>query len=459
MMRKKLVVAILCILLMFGSTACGAGSDEERDVNSSVPTSDIYVEVVVPGATPSESGKVSEDFDSETSQEVNTSTGKVPELAYQSYQVELDYDLVKELPEVPALSELEDAINSEQVPKVFQSIYNKKAIAGELDEDNLVAFCINYKEAFPVLYEDDIYSFDGIGVFQNEGTLVLTAVDNRTAYFLSISPDGKKTRDSFFLDYDEAEYPNLELLGSTSWCSVCYDTNTSQFVCMRDGKEAGERVDVSLREVLDLKEEIAPSSSYSFCLGYVDRQNQFIYPIMQKSSNGISFQLYKVGPYTEEADTSRPHFYSADTSNGVRYKVYNSVFYTLPNDCVDHFSAMGRCIVACVNTESVKISEHHIDFSKLTNVTLGSGDGWEDVSAYQGDICLWGSYKSNGCDIDEMIENNLFEEYIQQDNIFSDRMHEDTGLNFQSTPTYFCSDWNQASKIIEYSNTNKISSP
>lgn len=329
MIKKILCLFMFIVTLIL--TGCGE-SRTAREVEES--TTEVHTPSEFYGAIELTGGIADELLDLKVCS--ITENEETPEGLY-DWQIELTEEMFQSLPDVPDWNSTDAYI---QFLKGFKpsdeilKIYNRKKDMDELLSGYLHLFYqgedINY---IPPYYDGKFYSS---AMFKQNNCLVRGYQDfDRTIQMiysdghseevkLDIIPEGCTLLTT--VSVHEDRYSNF-LQGF----SICYDKENSEIVCVRFDEEIGERVKISSEDIEELffnKEETIETDDSFLSIGYINHNNEMVYPTIIEDETGIRFELIKEALKDPEEQLI---YFSSAIIDDINFKAYNNNVYIIDN--------------------------------------------------------------------------------------------------------------------------------
>ncbi len=256
--------------------------------------------------------------------------------------------------------------------------------------------------------------------------------------------------------------------GSNGDFDLMYLPNSSEFVCMRDGKEIGIRVCESKDIVGSFLKHLY--SEYN-TTGYL-HNNSLIYPLFIKEGDSISFHLYTVTTFKTQPILTWNDYINSIRYDDIDYEIYDGKVYRFSeglNISSDRFlepnttnekiynakSAIGCLEIPLIDSPYGNLlldSELNI----LINVNVLSDDMLSPnniemchtcgplydsetvvICCKREKACLYAKASQSNTSIKEMIQDGVFPEYKSNEG-----------------PYYIFENWKQAKEVLDYTQTH-----
>ncbi len=212
--------------------------------------------------------------------------------------------------------------------------------------------------------------------------------------------------------------------------SICYDQETSEAVCVRFDEEIGERIKISSKDIEEFLDREEAIESHPFLsIGYINNNNELVYPTIIEDESGIRFELLKKS--LKSLDEQLIYFSSAIINN-INFKAYNNNVYIIDDvkRRVNLDVSQGFCY-GIWTTGEAKIKEIPIDYSQLNDIEIEILIYYNDkqkieVCASMGELTIFGkdTYMYQG-----QFNNDNFQRYLFNEDVLDRGINLDTYLN------------------------------
>lgn len=350
--------------------------------------------------------------------------------ALYDWQIEFTEEMIQELPDIPDwnsadayISFLEGYKPSDEILK----IYEQKKEADELFAGYLhIYYQAEEISYIPPYYEEELYSH---AIFKQNDCLVIGhQADRRITMTYS---DGHS--EEIGLDIIPE---NCILLTPVSvyeghvseffeGFSICYDQVNSEVVCVRFDEEIGKRVKISSDDIEEFLNREEAIESYPFLsIGYINHNNELVYPTIIEDETGIRFELLKEAL---EVQKEQLIYFSTAIVDNINFKVFNDTVYIIDNvkRRADFDGSEGFCY-GIWTTGEAKIKKLPINYSQVSDVeieVLSWYDNKEiEVCIFYENIMIFGkdTYMYQGQFKNDKFQKYLFDEGVCDIGLYCD---------------------------------------
>ncbi len=225
-------------------------------------------------------------------------------------------------------------------------------------------------------------------------------------------------------------------LGTYSDFALVYLKDTSEFLCIRDGKPIGRRVHVTPSELVLFLDYLIEGNELHF--GYL-YEGSLIYPIFIKDFEGsISFHLQEVEKFDHTPSEGFDNRFTDARYGSFSYSIYDGKVYYLKNaeDNLFQSENFGSKYLPIVD-EYISLTIAELSTSAFTKTHIFDGNyGIGFISCYttfNDDLLVYATWKDANVSASDMRDNGLFPEYASDDG-----------------EGYIFDYWSEAKEVIDY---------